>query len=224
LTAVQHSDPATDPFNGEPGIGSAAASLDLLGAEVAAGRPVLIINPASDDGSLVLAADRVTEANMAFLVRHSSGFVCVAITPESAERLCLPPMAGGDTGNAGGDALGYCVTVDADEGISTGISAHDRALTARLLANASTTALHFLRPGHVVPVRACLDGDPASPAPVGHAQAALRVVTRAAAAPAAVYALLVSEEHPTELAGPAELARFAARHGIRSVQLDELTP
>lgn len=91
---------------------------------------------------------------MAFLVRHSSGYVCAPTTNERADKLELPLMVAKNSDRHG---TAYTITVDFREGTTTGISAHDRGLTCRKLADDTVVASEFMKPGHVVPLRA-VDG------------------------------------------------------------------
>lgn len=131
-------------------------------AEIAAGRPVVVVDDADreNEGDLIFAAELATPELMAFMVRYTSGYVCVALTESEADRLDLPPMHHTNQDRRG---TAYTVTVDAREGVSTGISAADRAHTSRLLAAAATDPTDLARPGHVVPLRAREGGCCAAP-------------------------------------------------------------
>ncbi len=115
-------------------------------AEIAAGRPVLVLDAADreDEGDLVMAAEHVTTAWMAFFVRHGTGYVCAPMEDDRADHLGLPLMVA-----RGEESMGtaFTVTVDARDGVGTGISAADRARTVRLLADGTTTASDLVRPG-----------------------------------------------------------------------------
>lgn len=105
-----------------------------------------------NEGDLIIAAENMTTEQMAFMVRHSSGYVCAPITPALTERLKLPQMVQ-DSEDPRGTA--YTISVDAaDPSVTTGISARDRALTVRRLADPTSTPASFRRPGHVLPLRA----------------------------------------------------------------------
>ena len=88
---------------------------------------------------------------MAFLVRYSSGYVCVPLSEERANQLELPPMLANRSDRHG---TAYTITCDFAEGTTTGISAHDRALTTRSLANPNSKPQDFIKPGHILPLRA----------------------------------------------------------------------
>ena len=185
-------------------------------AELATGGPVVVCTP-DGGGSLVAAAGGITTERMAFLVRHTSGFLCVALTGDDCERLALPRMHAHDPDHP--PVADFRVSVDAAEGISTGISAHDRARTARLLADAGSTPRTFVRPGHVIPVAAASGGVLQRP---GAAEAGVDLCGLADLPPVAVYGQLVSAEHPERMAGPHELRRFAREHGAPLVDVAAL--
>jgi 3,4-dihydroxy 2-butanone 4-phosphate synthase/GTP cyclohydrolase II len=121
--------------------------------ELRAGRPVIVVDDEDreNEGDLILPAETVTDAQMAFTIRHTGGVICLAVTNETADRLDLPPMVEKNTARRG---TAYTVSVEAKEGITTGISAADRATTVRTLALDETTADDLARPGHVFPLRA----------------------------------------------------------------------
>lgn len=105
-----------------------------------------------NEGDLIIAASDVTTEQMAFMIRHSSGYVCTPTTPAILEKLDLPQMV---TNNEDPNRTAYTISVDANSDLtSTGISAHDRALTCRTLASKTATKESFRRPGHVLPLRA----------------------------------------------------------------------
>jgi 3,4-dihydroxy 2-butanone 4-phosphate synthase / GTP cyclohydrolase II len=122
-------------------------------ADIRAGKAVVVIDDEDreNEGDLVFAAELATPELVAFAVRWTSGYLCVALTEPVADRLGLPPMVRDNQDSRG---TAYAVTVDAREQVSTGISAGDRARTISLLADPRATPTDFSRPGHVVPVRA----------------------------------------------------------------------
>lgn len=187
-------------------------------ADIAAGRPVVVLDDEDreNEGDLVVAAERVDTATMSFLVRHTSGFVCVALPGDECARLALPPLH-----HSNSDAFGtaYRVTVDAMEGISTGISARDRARTARLLAGASTRPADFSRPGHVVPLAARPGGVLER---AGHTEAAVDLTRLAGLRPAGVLSEIVSVREPGRMARRDELVDFAAEHDLLIISVAEL--
>ncbi|KAG8628025.1 hypothetical protein KVT40_003898 [Elsinoe batatas] len=106
-----------------------------------------------NEGDLIILASALTPAKCAFLIHHSSGYLCAPMPSSRADALHLPPMLP-EAANADPNRTAYTITVDAAEGVTTGISARDRALTCRLLADGRTTKDMLRRPGHVVPLRA----------------------------------------------------------------------
>src|SRR5665647_2164963 len=117
------------------------------------GLPVLVTDDEDreNEGDVILAAATVTKEWMAWTIRYTSGYICAPMTEVSADRLDLPPMV---ADNHDPLRTAYTVTVDAAEGVTTGISALDRAHTIRLLAQERSVPSDFNRPGHVVPLRA----------------------------------------------------------------------
>lgn len=118
---------------------------------------IVLDSPAREnEGDLIIAASALTPAKASFLIRYSSGYICTPMTTERAVQLQLPQMV---SNNADPNQTAYGISVDAaDERITTGISAHDRALTCNLLADPASRAVSFRRPGHILPLQARLGG------------------------------------------------------------------
>ncbi|KAF4831570.1 3,4-dihydroxy-2-butanone 4-phosphate synthase [Colletotrichum tropicale] len=114
---------------------------------------VVLDDPSREnEADLIIAAESLTTAQMGFMIRHSSGYVCAPLSPAILDRLDLPQMV---TSNEDPRGTAYAVSVDAaDEAVTTGISAHDRALTCRVLADPAAKPADLRRPGHVLPLRA----------------------------------------------------------------------
>lgn len=185
---------------------------------IASGRPVVIADDedGEGEGNLAVAAELVTAATMAFIVRHTSGFVCVALPAQDCDRLDLPPMRGR---NQDRNRTAYTVTVDAAAGVTTGISATDRARTARVLADPQARAVDLVRPGHVVPLCA---RDGGVFALGGRAEAAVDLTRLAGLSAAGVLSEIVSIREPYRMAYRPELAEFAASHGLPMISIAEL--
>ena len=195
--------------------------LDTVGraiADLAAGRAVLVIDDEDreNEGDLIFAAQLATPELVAFMVRYTSGYICVPITEGDADRLDLPPMFRVNQDRRG---TAYTVTVDAREGITTGISASDRAHTIRLLADPATTSADLSRPGHIVPLRARDGGVLRRP---GHTEAAVDLARLAGLAPAGVLCEVVSEKDPSGMARADELRTFADEHGLALISIADL--
>ena len=185
-------------------------------ADVAAGRPVVVVDDADreNEGDLIFAAELATPELLAFMVRYSSGYVCVALTGDDCARLDLPPMHHTNQDRRG---TAYTVTVDAREGISTGISAADRAHTIRLLADPGTDAAMLSRPGHVVPLRAREGGVLTRP---GHTEATVDLTRLAGLRSAGVLCELVNDDG-TMMRVP-DLEKFCAEHGLTLITIADL--
>ena len=186
-------------------------------AEIARGGVVVVTDheDRENEGDLVMAADACTPEALAFFLRHTSGLVCASVTPEVADRLDLPAMV---PDNQESFTTAFTVSVDAADGVSTGISAQDRSRTLRLLADPASRPGTFVRPGHVFPLRAKQGGVLRRP---GHTEAASDLARLAGRAPVGVLCEVTSEDKSGMATGP-ELARLAARYGLPLLSIEEL--
>ncbi|KAK8922012.1 3,4-dihydroxy-2-butanone 4-phosphate synthase [Metarhizium anisopliae BRIP 53293] len=179
-----------------------------------------------NEADLIIAAEDVTTEQMAWMVRYSSGLICAPIMPSRADALQLPVMV-----SASQDARGtaYTISVDAaHDSVTTGISAHDRALCCRFLADPKSTATSFIRPGHILPLRAAPGGVRQR---VGHTEAAVEFCRLAGKNPAAAIAELVEDGEPTPgqpiitragmMRGEANIA-FARKWGLKVCTIADL--
>ena len=185
--------------------------------DIAAGRPVVVVDDPDreNEGDLVFAACHATPALMGFTVRYTSGVICVPMEGADLDRLKLPPMT---TVNEDPKGTAYATSVDARHGeISTGISAHDRALTCRTLADPDTRAEQLTRPGHIFPLRAVPGGVLRRR---GHTEAAVDLARLAKLPPAGVIAELVADDG--SLLRLTQLRGFAATHGLTLVSITDL--
>ena len=191
------------------------ARLRAATARLAAGGCILLCDDAvrPTRGEITFAAALATTESVAFAIRYSSGFLQVALPNARCDELGLVYQQGADR-----KGLQQCVTVDANRGISTGISAADRATTARLLASTDAIVESFTRPGHIVPIRAHLDQDVDE---YGFAEAAVSVALRARLAPAVVLATTVGD-NCIGMPHTADLARFAHEHDLPCLGLADL--
>lgn len=200
------------------GVGACAAARAF-----AAGEPVILVNGGGPDaqGELAIAAALASTENVAFLIRYGSGFVRAALDLETCVRLWIPPMtpAWPPTTHARAPMHGYAVAVDASAGVTTGISAGDRAHTLRVLADPASVRSDLCRPGHVQVVQTHGDGVRGHR---GAAEAAVDLARIAGIAPAAAICAVVSARSPAEMAGRDELAEFATEHNLRSVSVSEI--
>ncbi len=163
-----------------------------------------------NEGDLIVAAEKITPQTVNFLVTHARGLICVAMTHERLQNLGISRML--PFGYNDPFRTAFTQTVDARTGISTGISATDRARTIRLLADNSTQSDDFVRPGHIFPLEAVDGGVLRRP---GHTEAAIDLAKLAGLAPAGAICEIMREDG--EMARLPELATFAAKHKLKFI-------
>ncbi len=168
-----------------------------------------------NEGDLVLAAEKVTPEAIRFMARHGCGLICVALEREQLARLGLSRMAPHGSGDPFRTA--FMESVDARHGISTGISASDRAHTISLLCDPATSAAELIRPGHVFPLEAMPGGVLRRP---GHTESAVDLARLAGLRPAGVICEILREDG--EMARRPDLFAFARAHGLRIVTVNAL--
>ena len=178
-------------------------------AERRAGRIVVLVDDEDreNEGDLVFAADFVTPEKVNFLATHGRGLICMPVTEAHAARLGLRPMVSENRSRHG---TNFTVSIEAAEGIATGISAHDRALTIRVASSAGATASDIVQPGHVFPLIA-QDGGVLVRA--GHTEACCDLARLAGLTPAAVLCEIMREDGT--MARLPDLVQFAAAHGLK---------
>jgi 3,4-dihydroxy 2-butanone 4-phosphate synthase/GTP cyclohydrolase II len=187
-------------------------------AAIARGEIVIVADEEGreNEGDLIMAADAVTPEQLAFFVRHTSGVICVALEDERCDALRLPLMVPvHESTEAHGTA--FTVTVDLGHGITTGISAGDRAATIRALADPARTGDEFNRPGHVFPLRARPGGVLKR---AGHTEAAVDLARLAGRSPAGVLSEVVLDSGG--MARVAHLGAFARRYQLRFITIADL--
>ncbi|MBF6135394.1 bifunctional 3,4-dihydroxy-2-butanone-4-phosphate synthase/GTP cyclohydrolase II [Nocardia otitidiscaviarum] len=187
-------------------------------ADIAAGKAVVVVDDEGreNEGDLIFAAEKATPELVAFMIRYTSGYICVPLTGEDCDRLGLPPMYAVNQDKHG---TAYTVSVDAREGISTGISAADRATTMRVLADPQARAEDLTRPGHVVPLRAKDGGVLRRP---GHTEAAVDLARMAGLSPAGVICEIVSQKNEGDMARTEELRIFADEHDLALISIADM--
>lgn len=180
------------------------ARVERAVADIAAGKSIVLFDPVCGEASLVVAAEFATTESLAFMIRHTSGFVKVAVPEEDCVRLQLPQMW-----QLVAPAVSSipAVTVDAVEGIGTGISAADRAHTVRTIADPRTVPSGLSRPGHVAPIIARNAGS-------GTAETIVRLGQAAGVRPMAAMCELVSPIDATRMANEGEGSDFARDHAL----------
>ena len=191
-------------------------NVELALAALRRGEFVVVADDAGreNEGDLIIAAERVTPEALAFMVRHTSGLICVAMTEERLEALQLPLMV---ADNHESQRTAFTVSVDFRHGTSTGISAADRSATLRALADPGTSASDFVRPGHVFPLRANRRGVLRRR---GHTEAAVDLTRLAGLQPAGALCEIVGADG-SMLRGR-ELERFAEEHRLVFITIDEI--
>jgi 3,4-dihydroxy 2-butanone 4-phosphate synthase/GTP cyclohydrolase II len=167
-----------------------------------------------NEGDLIAAASKITPEQMAFMVRHTSGIVCAPITAEDAKRLKLDPMVAVNDAPMG---TAFTVSIDYREGLTTGISAKERAATCHALANRNVVADDFVRPGHIFPLVAKSGGVLMRS---GHTEAAVDLVKLAGLHPAGVICELVNDDGTVKRG--AQNFAFAREHGLKIISVADL--
>jgi 3,4-dihydroxy 2-butanone 4-phosphate synthase/GTP cyclohydrolase II len=185
-------------------------------AAIAAGRPVIVADDADreNEGDIVFAAEDATTELMAFTIRYTGGYVCVAMPSETADRLDLPPAHHTNQDYKG---TAFAVSVDARKGVTTGISAGDRAQTIRVLADPETLATDLNRPGHVVPLRA---KDGGVLVRRGHTEAAVDLTRLAGKQPVSAISEMMNDDG--SMMRLPELRAFADEHGLVLITVAQL--
>lgn len=183
--------------------------IPALVADLAAGRMVILVDEEDreNEGDLILAADHVSADGINFMAKHGRGLICLTLTRERCERLQLPPMAARN-GTVHGTA--FTVSIEAARGVTTGISAADRAHTIRAAVARDARASDLVQPGHVFPLQA-QDGGVLMRA--GHTEAGCDLARMAGLTPAAVICEIMKDDGT--MARLPDLERFAAEHGLK---------
>ena len=185
-------------------------------AEIAAGRLVIVADDPSreNEADLVGSASLCTPEMVNFMATHARGMICTPITAMRAEELDLPQMT---RRNREGHKTAFTVTVDAAEGITTGISSADRALTIRLLADPAARADSFVRPGHIFPLQGVAEGVLRR---TGHTEAALDLAGFAGLPKAAVICEIMNDDGTMARVG--QLGAYQKRHGLKACTIAQL--
>jgi 3,4-dihydroxy 2-butanone 4-phosphate synthase/GTP cyclohydrolase II len=185
-------------------------------AEIAAGRLVIVADDPSreNEADLVGAASLCTPEVINFMAVHARGLICAPLTPERAEILDLPQMA---RRNSEGQKTAFTVSVDAAKGITTGISAADRALCVRLLADPLATAASFVQPGHIFPIQAVPGGVLRR---AGHTEAAVDLATLAGLPGAGVICEIINDDGTMGRVG--NLGDYQTKHALKACTISQL--
>jgi 3,4-dihydroxy 2-butanone 4-phosphate synthase/GTP cyclohydrolase II len=167
-----------------------------------------------NEGDLFVAASLCSPEQMAFIIRHTSGIVCAPLSPDEAKRLRLDPMVAANDAPLG---TAFTVSVDFRHGLTTGISAEERANTVRALANPNTGAADFVRPGHVFPLIAKEGGVLMRS---GHTEACIDLCRLAGLPPVGVLSELMNDDG-TVMRGP-QIEAFADKHNLKRISVADL--
>jgi 3,4-dihydroxy 2-butanone 4-phosphate synthase len=180
------------------------------------GRPVILVDDwdRENEGDLIVAADRLTVDTMALLIRECSGIVCLCLTEERVDRLELPPMTLHNESRFG---TAFTVSIEAREGVTTGVSAADRVTTIRAAVSERAKPGDLVHPGHVFPLRAHPDGVLGRR---GHTEGAVDLARLAGLSPAAVLCELMNPDGT--MARGLEIDRFAAEHGLPVITIADV--
>jgi 3,4-dihydroxy 2-butanone 4-phosphate synthase / GTP cyclohydrolase II len=184
--------------------------------QLRAGRPVVVVDDEDreNEGDLIFAAGKATPELMAFTIRHTSGVICVPMEGAALDRLGIPLMT---PHNRERLRTAYTVSVDARDGVTTGISAADRARTVRVLVDSATEPYELVQPGHIFPLRAREGGVLVRP---GHTEAAVDLAGMAGLNPAGVIAELVNDDGTMKRGE--QLREFADEHELAMIAIADL--
>jgi 3,4-dihydroxy 2-butanone 4-phosphate synthase/GTP cyclohydrolase II len=185
-------------------------------ADIAAGKAVVVVDDEDreNEGDLIFAASKSTAELMAFTIRYSSGVICVPVTAPTLDRLGIPLMT---PHNRERMRTAYTVSVDARDGVSTGISAADRSHTVRTLIDSATEAFEIVQPGHVFPLRYAEGGVLVRP---GHTEAAVDLARLAGLEPAGVISEIVNDDGTMKRGQ--QLREFADEHGLAMISIEQM--
>ncbi len=185
-------------------------------ADIRAGKMVIVTDDADreNEGDLVMAADKVTAQTINFMATHGRGLICVPVTPEQAVRLNLPSMV---ADNRESFRTHFTVSVDAAKGITTGISASDRAKTVKILCNPKARPAELVQPGHIFPLVAKSGGVLQR---AGHTEAAVDLARLAGCKPAGVICEILKSNG--EMARLPDLVQFARAHSLKIISIEDL--
>src|SRR5438067_2775156 len=184
------------------------SSIEEIVEELRAGRMIILVDEEDreNEGDLVLAAEHVTPADINFMAKHGRGLICLTLTRERCERLHLPPMA---TRNGTKHGTAFTVSIEAAQGVTTGISAADRARTVQAAVARGAKPSDLVQPGHIFPLQA-QDGGVLMRA--GHTEAGCDMAAMAGLVPSAVICEVMNEDGT--MARLPDLEVFAREHGL----------
>ncbi|OUI96461.1 3,4-dihydroxy-2-butanone 4-phosphate synthase [Acetobacter indonesiensis] len=200
-----------------------------------AGRMIIMVDDEDreNEGDLVMAAEFMTPEAMNFMVTHARGLVCLPLTPAQVDRLGLPPMV---TDNTARHSTAFTVSIEAREGVTTGISAADRAHTIQVAASETASPADLATPGHIFPLRAAPGGVLER---IGHTEGSIDLLKLAGLRPASVICEILNDDgtmarrpelevyarkHDMPIISIAELVRWVSQHGLTPLAHDVTEP
>jgi 3,4-dihydroxy 2-butanone 4-phosphate synthase/GTP cyclohydrolase II len=191
-------------------------SVESAVADIAAGRMVIVTDDErrENEGDLIMAASKVTAEAVSIMIRHGSGIVCVPTTGDVLLRLGLGPMVADNRDMFRTD---FAISVDAASGVTTGISAEDRARAIRIIGDPDSKPGDLARPGHVFPLRARPGGVLERP---GHTEAAVDLAVLAGLHPSGVLCELMNDDGTVARMGA--ILEFKRRFGLRLISIADL--
>src|ERR1700729_4083260 len=184
--------------------------------DLRAGRMLIVVDDEDreNEGDLTLAAESVTPEAINFMAKHGRGLICLTLTEERADYLRLPPMSQENTSRFG---TAFTESIEAREGVTTGISAADRAHTIRVAIDSTSSASDLARPGHVFPLRARKGGVLVR---AGQTEGSVDLARMAGLIPAGVICEIMNDDGT--MARVPDLERFCATHGLRMLTVAEM--
>jgi 3,4-dihydroxy 2-butanone 4-phosphate synthase/GTP cyclohydrolase II len=196
--------------------GTPFVGVDESVAEIRAGRMVVVVDDEDreNEGDLTLAAEHVTPEAINFMAKFGRGLICLTLTEERADYLRLPPMAQENTSRFG---TAFTESIEAREGVTTGISAADRSHTVRVAIDPASTAKDLARPGHIFPLRARKGGVLVR---AGQTEASVDLARLAGLIPAGVICEIMNDDGT--MARVPDLVRFCAEHGLKMLTVAAL--
>ena len=204
------------PGEVEASLRDAIAPIEEIIADAAKGRMYILVDheDRENEGDLIIAAEFADAEAVNFMATHGRGLICLPMTSERIDRLGLPMMA---VNNSSRMETAFTVSIEAREGVTTGISAGDRALTIKTAINEQNTMAHLATPGHVFPLRARTGGVLVR---AGHTEASVDISRLAGLNPSAVICEIMNEDGT--MARLPELVDFAAKHGLKIGTISDL--
>src|SRR3989441_2689848 len=184
--------------------------------EIRSGRMIVVVDDEDreNEGDLTLAAEKVTPEAINFMAKYGRGLVCLALTEERLDHLRIGPMTTENTSNYG---TAFCEAIDARDGVTTGISAYDRARTIKIAIDPATRPADLARPGHVFPLRARKGGVLVR---TGQTEAGVDLARLAGLIPAGVICEIMRDDG--EMARVKDLVPYCERHGLKMITVADL--